>query len=368
MNVSWLPLFHDFGLIGNVLHAIYSGGHTLLMAPEDFARRPLRWLKAISKYKAKTSRFPNFALGLSLKRITAEDRDALDLSSWTVAANGAEPIRASSLREFADYFADAGFEMTNHAPVYGLAEFTLYATFVLPTSAPRVLSVSAEALGRNIVELEAEGAEGALELVGCGNAHGDTRVIIVDPRTLAQKAPGEVGEIWLQGGSAAQGYWNRPDESERVFGATIPDREEEGRFLRTGDLGFVHDGELFFSGRVKDIIIIEGMNHYPQDIEATIEAAAECIRPGCAAAFSVDRAGGEQVVVVAECSADSTAAQRKADKARILQAVSMKNDIGIRDIAFIKPKSIPKTTSGKLQRFECRDKYESKTLDLLEEV
>ena len=288
--VGWLPLYHDMGLIGNVLQPLYVGARCVLMSPVAFLQKPLRWLQAISHYRATTSGGPNFAYDLCARKINPAQSTTLDLSCWNVAFNGAEPVRAATLERFTEAFKFSGFRREAFYPCYGLAEATL---LVSGSRAARPLvlkTVDKDALADGRVsELTEQDAPGHV-LVGCGAASADQSVLIVNPVSLTASADGEVGEVWARGPSVAGGYWNRAEETESTFRACLADAEE-GPFLRTGDLGFVSDGELFVTGRLKDLIIIRGRNLYPHDIERTAEAAHVSLRPGGGVAFSVDVGG-----------------------------------------------------------------------------
>ena len=293
--LGWLPLYHDMGLIGNVLQPLYVGAPCILMSPVAFLQKPSRWLQAISRYQATTSGAPNFAYDLCARKTTPEQRAELDLSSWTTAFNGAEPVRRETMERFAQTFADCGFRREAFHPCYGLAEATLLVSGGATESIARAFKK--DALEHNVViGVDAESAE-ARSLVACGRALPDQRVVIVNPDTLMPARPDEVGEIWVSGASVTQGYWNRPEETEHTFGAYLVDTGE-GPFLRTGDLGFIDAGELFITGRLKDLIIIRGRNHYPQDIEQTVGQSHPVLAGGMGAAFSVEVEGEERLVVV----------------------------------------------------------------------
>ncbi|HSK81412.1 MAG TPA: fatty acyl-AMP ligase, partial [Thermoanaerobaculia bacterium] len=252
--LGWLPLYHDMGLIGTVLQPLYTGAVSYLMTPGAFLQRPARWLEAISRYRATTSGGPNFAYELCVRKVGEAERESLDLSSWQVAFNGAEPVRAGTLRRFAEAFAPCGFRATAFRPCYGLAEATLLVSGGRPEGEPRVRALDAEALERHDV-VEGDAAR-SRELVGCGAAMQE--VLAVDPESGDPCPPGGVGEIWVAGPSVARGYWERPEETATTFGARLADGT--GPFLRTGDLGFVSGGELFLTGRLKDLIILRGRN------------------------------------------------------------------------------------------------------------
>lgn len=357
--MSWLPVFHDMGLIGCVLHPMLHGSSNVLMAPAAFLQRPLRWLQAISRYRAHTSGAPNFAYDLCVRRITPEQRATLDLRSWRVAFNGAEPVRARTIAEFTRAFEPCGFRAESMAPVYGLAESTLLATGNLRGTPPRITAFHSSHLEHGQANPESGPDTAARPLVGCGRISADQRLAIVDPERCTLLPDGEIGEIWLAGPSVAHGYWNRPDETKATFGARLAD-SGDGPFLRTGDLGFVHDGQLFIAGRRKDLIIVDGRNHYPQDIELTVEQSHPAFRAGCSAAFSIDVDGAERLVVVAEADpnwniASAEAADAKTPLIRAARrAVAIDHDLDLHQLLLLRPASIPKTTSGKIRRQACR--------------
>ena len=353
--VGWLPLYHDMGLIGNVIQTLYLGARCILMSPVSFLQKPLRWLRTITDYGATTSGGPNFAYDLCLRKIGPEERETLNLSTWSVAFNGAEPIRAETMERFAAYFAPCGFRREAFHPCYGLAEATLAVTGKL-SDLPIIKTVAPTALehGR-VVETGKEGRS----LVGCGGGPSDQAVVIVDPVSGLRRAPDEVGEIWVSGPSVAQGYWNRPAETEETFRAYLLDNGD-GPFLRTGDLGFRQDGELFVTGRLKDLIIIRGRNYYPQDIERTVEECNAALRPACGAAFSVETGGEERLVVVQEVDRH----QENLDDliGVIVQSVVEDHEIQPHAVVLLKSGSIPKTSSGKIQRHACRKGFLDQTL------
>src|ERR687898_737743 len=295
-GVTWLPPYHDMGLIGGVLQPLYAGFPVALMSPTSFLQHPLKWLQAISRLGATTSGGPNFAYDLCARRITPEERATLDLSSWEVAFTAAEPIRQETLERFAAAFAPCGFRREAFYPAYGLAEATLFVSGGSKTAPPVVLPVKGVELKRDRVVVASAGEEGARMLVGCGRTLADQKVVVVNPNSLTRCPPDRVGEIWVSGSSVAQGYWGQADETKHAFRAYLPDTGE-GPFLRTGDLGFLHNGELFVTGRLKDLIIIRGRNHYPQDIEHTVEQSHVALRQGGCAAFSVEPDEGERLVV-----------------------------------------------------------------------
>jgi len=368
--VSWLPLFHDMGLIGAMLGALYIGGRLILMSPEAFLQRPVRWLHAISRYRASISGGPNFAFDHCVARISDEQRATLDLSSWKVAFTGAEPVRAGTLQRFTRAFGPRSFRAESFYPCYGLAESTLFTCGGTRGAPPVIKTLRSEALERGVaVEAhEPDALTAVRRVVGCGRPLDDHAVAIVDPESCRTRLPGEVGEIWVSGPSVGRGYWNKPEETARVFGARLPD--PDGRvFLRTGDLGFMTGGDLFVTGRLKDLIIIDGRNHYPHDIEQTVEGADPAVQPGACAAFSVDAEGGERLVIAAEVQRRGPERRSEAgvhDTVRaIRRAVAEMHDVEVHAVRLLRPGSLPKTSSGKLRRLACRDAFLAGTLDVL---
>jgi acyl-CoA synthetase (AMP-forming)/AMP-acid ligase II len=363
--VGWLPLFHDMGLIGVVLQSLMIGSHCVLMAPEAFLMKPFRWLQAISRYRAHTSGGPNFAYELCARRITPEQLGQIDLSCWKVAFNGAEPVRHSTLEKFARLFEPCGFRHNAMYPCYGLAESTLFVSGGDATAAPETLVIDNEELEQGRVVVAGTHTRKTRSLVSCGRTWGRERIAIVDPETRRRSSPNTVGEIWASGPSVARGYWNRADATEHTFAATLADADE-GPFLRTGDLGFMHDGQLFITGRLKDLLICGGRNHSPEDIEQTIEQCHAAIRPGCCAAFSVDAAGEESVVIAAEIDRQFhlTIHHEETVIRSIRTAVAQGHDLRVDAVLLLRHGSIPKTSSGKIQRHACRAGYLSGDLNL----
>jgi amino acid adenylation domain-containing protein len=364
--VGWLPLYHDMGLIGNVLQPLYTGSTCYLMSPLDFLQRPVRWLQAISRYRGTTSGGPNFAYDLCVRKTTARERSELDLRSWSLAFNGAEPVRAATLERFAEAFADSGFRADAFFPCYGLAEATLLVSGDGEAPVPVVTWFAARPLEESRIEERAADAGGSRPLVASGRVAGDQRVLIVEPETCRPRPPDRVGEIWIQGRSVAAGYWENPDETARTFGARLS--TGEGPFLRTGDLGFLHGGRLFIAGRLKDLIIVRGRNHYPQDIERTVEESHPCFRPGCGAAFSVEVEGEERLVVVQEV--ERTAArdlEAEQAVAALRRGVAEIHEIEVWTAVLVRAGGVPKTSSGKVRRGACRQAFLTGALPLLHE-
>ncbi len=366
IGVGWLPLFHDMGLIGHVLQPIYVGFPSILMPPLAFMMKPIRWLKAISKYRANTSGGPNFAYDLCVKKVRPEQLVNLDLSSWDLAYSGAEPIRAETLKQFGTKFAPCGFNYSSFYPCYGMAETTLFATGGDKNQLPVIRGVKAAALEQNSVVESELSWSGSRAIVGCGGPYRfGKKVILVNPESLTRCKKGEVGEIWVSGRSIASGYWNRPEATQETFQAYVADTGE-GPFLRTGDLGFKLNGELFVTGRLKDVIIIRGQNHYPQDIELTAQKSHPSLRPNCGAAFTVELNGSERLVIVQEVERSYL---RKLDVndvvGNIRQAVTAEHTLQVDAIVLVKTGSIPKTSSGKIQRHTCRTAFLNGSLNMV---
>jgi amino acid adenylation domain-containing protein len=359
--VGWLPPHHDMGLIGNILQPLYLGVRCVQMAPQHFLLRPLRWLAAISRYRGTTSGGPNFAYDLCVKKISPAERAELDLSSWRVAFNGAEPVRAATLERFAEAFAASGFRRSASYPCYGLAEATLFVTGGQVGRSPLVAHVDRDALERGRVAAAEAGAAGALPLVGCGETRAGATVAIAQPSSSERLADGEVGEIWIGGASVAVGYWQRGAENAEVFGARLSDGS--GPYLRTGDLGFMRGGELFVTGRLKDLIIVRGRNLYPQDLEMCAEGSHPSLRDGGACAFAVEGGGEERVVLVHEVT---EGVSQLADVAQaVRRAVAQRHEVALHEIVFIKQGALPRTTSGKLQRRACRGQLQAGELPVV---
>ncbi|HSU81527.1 MAG TPA: fatty acyl-AMP ligase, partial [Thermoanaerobaculia bacterium] len=363
--VSWLPLYHDLGLIGNLLQATWVGAPCVLMSPVAFLQNPSRWPRAVSRYRGTTSGGPNFAYELCLRKVPAAERERLDLSCWKVAFNGAEPVRASTLARFAEAFAPAGLRRQALYPCYGLAEATLMVSGGRQDTEYVARFYDAEGLAEHRAEPAAD-EESARELVGSGRVLLDLRVAIVEPESGNQPAQalpeGRVGEIWVAGESVARGYWNRPEESARTFGARLSSNSagDAATWLRTGDLGFLDRGELFITGRVKDLIILRGRNHYPQDIELTAERAHPALRAGSGAAFPVEIEGEERLVVVYEVDRHAEGLTEIAEAVR--RAVAEEHEALVHEVLLVAQGGVPKTTSGKIQRRGCRDLYLSNEL------
>ena len=363
LGVFWLPSYHDMGLIGGILQPIYLGRPSILMSPMSFLQKPFRWLSAISRFGGTTSGGPNFAYELCVRKISPEDRKTLDLSSWTVAFNGAEPVRADTLNLFAETFAECGFRRESFYPCYGMAEATLIVSGGYAKRPPVIRTFDVAALTADrVVEVPA-GSPGGRALVGCGSTLPDQNIMVVHPETFTACPPDRVGEIWVRGPSVAQGYWNRPDLTTTHFRAQLNDTGE-GPCLRTGDLGFQHDGELYVTGRLKDLIIIRGVNHYPQDIELTVVQSNPRLRVDGGAVFSVEADGREKLIVVQEVERRKQGAFEGVFR-DIRRAVASEHDLAVDAIVLIKAGSIPKTSSGKIQHHACKAGYLYGSLDVI---
>lgn len=362
--VSWLPVFHDMGLIANVVLGIEAGCHCVLMAPLDFLKKPFRWLKAISDFKAKVSGGPNFAYELCVNRINESQVSQLDLSSWYRAYNGAEPIRASTLRRFQTTFSRCGFSAKSWFPCYGMAEGTLIVSGAGGDQEPKCLKVSSILLEENKVQIVDSDSK-YKELASCGQVVSGQQVVIVDPNNFSICDENEVGEIWLKGQSVALGYFDRSSLTKEAFGALTNDGK--GPYYRTGDLGFKCHGDLYITGRLKDMIIIRGSNHYPQDIEQTVEMSdLDHLRSGTGIAFSIEIDDMERLVVIQGLDKNiSDMDMLESITKKIVHDISAQHGVEVYDVVLVKPGFIPKTTSGKLKRRECREKYLSGRLDRL---
>lgn len=375
--VSWLPVFHDMGLIGGVLQALFTGFHAVLIPPVAFLKKPVVWLKAISDYRGTCTGSPDFGWGLAARAVTDDEKGQLDLSCLVTAYNGSEPVRADTLERFARAFAPCGFRREMFFPCYGMAETTLFVSGGPPLRDPRVLTLrTAELETHRIVGCE-PGTPGSQPFVGCGHVWRDTRIEIVDPASCARVADGRVGEIWVSASYVCAGYWQQPDASAAVFAGMLADTEE-GPFLRTGDLGFMRDRELFVTGRLKDLIIIRGRNLYPHDVERLVEREVDFVQPNMCAAFAVDREGQESLALVLEAdtafeavlsearlSPGTQAPELRKIVSDLSEAILREFEVAVREVAIVRPGAFPRTTSGKVQRSQCRSRLESGDLDVL---
>src|SRR5258708_6495228 len=350
--VNWVPLYHDMGLILNALEAFYVGALCVLMAPNAFMQRPLNWLRAIHHYRAEVGCSPNFGFDLCVSRYRADQMQDVDLSTWKVALNGAEPVHAETIRRFSETFAGHGFNPNAAFPAYGMAEATLLIAGGRRGADYVTRTVSRSALQAHAVSVPVDPAD-LQTLVGCGHALINERIAIVEPESCKRLSSTQVGEIWVNGPNVARSYWRNPEASRMNLNAQIAGDDDEANWLRTGDLGFLDEaGELFITGRIKDLIIIRGINHYPQDIEHTVQALHPALRQNCGAAFSVpDDLGEETLVIVQEVERTE---RNRIDPVEmtglIRQGVTDQHELFARHIMLIRPGSLPKTTSGKIQR------------------
>lgn len=362
---GWLPTYHDMGLIGQFLQPLYVGGSCHSIAPVEFLQRPVAWLRLLTASRADTSGAPNFGYDLCARKVTDEDKRGLDLSHWKLAYNGAEVVRAETLERFTRAFAPCGFRPETFFPCYGLAESTLFVAGVRFRAGAAPRSVRADALEAHrvvTIEGEPEANDAVRRLVPSGVCPPEQRVVVVDPERLTLCEDDTVGEVWIAGPCVARGYWNQSAETERVFRAHLA--SGEGPFLRTGDLGSLRHGELTITGRLKDVVILRGRNHYPHDLESSAEAAHPAVRSGCSAAFSIDGSEGERLVIVVEVDPRSVP-----DPARVAAAVAARvaDEHGVRpsSVVLAPPRTVPKTSSGKVQRAECKALFTRAALEVL---
>jgi acyl-CoA synthetase (AMP-forming)/AMP-acid ligase II len=362
MGISWLPPYHDMGLIGGVVKPLYVGFPVVILSPYTFLQQPFRWLQTITKVRATVTGGPNFAYDLCVRRVTQEQRAKLDLSSWKIAFNGAEPIHPETMERFCEMFEPCGFNPKAFHPCYGLAESTLYVTGGKALAGPKVVWLDRGELEAGKAHQVTAKWEDSKAVVGCGHAPADHRVLIVDPESKLACPDGRVGEVWVAGPSVAAGYWNRPEESAKVFCAHLAG-SGEGPFLRTGDLGFLMNGELFVTGRIKDVIIINGRNLYPQDLEVTAQSSHPGLQPFGGVAFAVERDGQEKLVIAQEVQREFLRADSAEMIAAIRQAIVRDYDVQAHAIALLKPGQIPRTSSGKVRRSLCRTSLMSRELE-----
>jgi acyl-CoA synthetase (AMP-forming)/AMP-acid ligase II len=368
-GVIWLPPYHDMGLIGGLLQPLYAGFPVVLMSPVHMLQRPMRWLEAISRYRGTVSGGPNFAYDLCVRKSTPEQRAALDLSCWQLAFNGAEQIRPGTLRRFTEAFAPSGFDPTAFYPCYGLAEATLLvagargrrSTPVRSFDRAALLDGTARPTGpvRPVCTDTTPPPSGSVDLIPVGQPCTDTTIRIHEPDTGAELGSGEVGEIWVHGPAVTTGYWRRPELSAQV----LPHDDDGERWLRTGDLGALLDGELYITGRAKDMIVVRGRNHYPQDIEVTAESGSGVLRPGSGAAFGVDDDGRERLVLAYEVRPGAGTAELAEAADAVCAAVVAEHGVSVDRLVLLAPGAVPKTSSGKIQRGATRSLYLSGALD-----
>ncbi len=375
----WAPHYHDLCLVGHILGPVYYGYESNLMSPLDFLRKPVLWLHAMSHYKVVNTACPNFGYEYSARRIKTEDCAGLDLSHWVIAGNGGEPILPQTLDMFIKKFGPYGFRPQTFMPCYGMAESVLFVGGLKPLSEPpKVLTLGAKDLERHTVRVLTGNGEGRHHVVSCGSPASGHRVIAVDPATLTPSRPDQVGELWVEGPSVPEGYWGLPEESAATFGGYLANTQE-GPFLRTGDLGFVADGEIYLTGRLKDLIIIAGRNHYPNDIELTVQNSGAPVRRGSCVAISESIDSIEHLVIIAEVDERQFPADAQPEgpgdeslKAfwasavtTVKGAVSKGHGLSVRSVVFVKPRSLEKTSSGKPRRRYYKKLYLTGALDVV---
>jgi 8-amino-7-oxononanoate synthase/acyl carrier protein len=355
IEVSWLPAYHDMGLVGGILVPIFIGRPTVLMSPMSFLQKPIRWLQTISRYGATTCGGPNFAYQLCVDKITDDEMAGVDLSSWKIAFNGAEPVRASTIRQFCERFSKFGFDPRAFLPCYGMAETTLIVTGGPQPEPPVIQAFDGRQLDRGrVVACPADRPE-ARELVGSGAVLPGEEVLIVDPESRQVLEPGCVGEIWVSSPSVGQGYWEREESTLETFGGMTS--SGAGPYLRTGDLGFLHEGQLFVAGRLKDVIIVRGVNRYPQDIELTAEQAHELMQNGLTAAFADQGPDRERLIICAEVQKRHEDTNWDHVIKAIRRDVSLQHDLPPEAVILVRYGTLPRTSSGKIQRHACRELF-----------
>lgn len=355
VTTTWMPYFHDYGLVEGMMVPLYNGTPCYLMSPFAFIKRPIQWLKNITQYQVTHSQAPNFAYDMCVRRVKAKDIPLLDLSSWEAAGNAAEPINPKVMAEFVETFQPCGFTWSSFAPAYGLAEFTLLVSSKPKGTQPVFLDVDARALEQGKVVMATE-AENSRTLPSCGELVGDTQVAIVNPETLNTCAPQEVGEIWVTSASVTKGYWQRDIETSTTFAAYTQDTQS-GPFLRTGDLGFYHQGQLYITGRLKDVIIMRGANYYPQDLEWTVQNVHPALRNDYGAVFSLTEQENERLVIIQEIERGNQDLDLDELMADIRQAIAEEHEVATYAIVLAKPGNILKTASGKIQRRAIKSKF-----------
>lgn len=363
-SLCWLPYFHDYGLLHGIIAPFYAGIPAYLMSPITFLRRPLRWLEAVSRFAITHSGGPNFSYEACLRAVRQQKEWRVDLSTWMVASCGAEPIHPGTVQQFTETFGPHGFRRTAFTPGYGLAEATLLVTMKRAGTETSFLHVEADALAESIVKESPASRRGTRTLVGCGEPLEETRVRIVSPTTVGECPPGVVGEVWLAGAGIGAGYWGKPEETDATFNATLAG-SGDGPYLRTGDLGFLHRGELFLTGRLKDLIIVRGRNYYPHDLEWTAQQAHPGLRQGYGAAFSIEGETGEHVVLVHEIDKPVPESDLTDVMSCIRRALADEYELEVHTVVLIKSGTIPRTSSGKVQRGACKAAFESGQLAVI---
>jgi len=363
--VNWLPLFHDLGLITAVLWPIYLGASSVLMAPARFVRNPAMWLKAISHYRGSMCGAPNFAYDLCVNKIADTELLTLDLKSWRVAYNAAEPVKAETLNTFTERFSAHGFKGEAFYPGYGMAEATVFITGGDPARVPVQITVDRQTLAQHRLEvIDSDNPVVGVKLVACGKASPPHDVRVVNPDTSVELPDGSIGEIWFSGPSVSPGYWGLPELSKACFNQKILGQDSNSNnYLRTGDLGVIWHGDLFVTGRIKDLIILCGKNYYPQDIETSAVTAHSALRPGHCAAFENN---SDQLIIVAEIEREYFRSVNPGEVIKaIRQQITHDHGLGITEVILLKPYKIPVTSSGKIQRAKTKQLFLDKGLDVI---
>ena len=365
IGVGWLPLFHDMGLIGNVIQAVYLGASCVMMSPVSFVQKPIRWLKAITRYGATTSGAPNFAYDLLCDRVKDEQLGHLDLSSWDLAFCGAEPVQQATIERFSRKFAPCGFKKAAFFPCYGMAEATLMITGGNKAQCPPVKHLDKVALSENKVVVAQSHKKGVTTIVSAGYPWLDGKIVIVDPQSLNECGHNQVGEIWVSSSSVGKGYWQLPEKTQRTFQAYLNNNNNQP-YLRTGDLGFMADGELYITGRLNDVLVLWGLNHYPQHIERTVAECHPALKANCGAAFAITAVGKERLVIVQEIERSYRKCLVAEEVVEAIRwAIFQEHFIDVYAIALLKPGHLPKTSSGKVQRSGCKEKFLNNSLETM---
>ncbi|MBE1530417.1 fatty acyl-AMP ligase [Actinomadura algeriensis] len=360
--VSWLPFFHDMGLISGIVLPLGVGAHAVLFTPMAFLQEPRRWLRLISDYRGTWTAGPDFAFELCVRRIAPDRRRDLDLSSLTGMTDGSEQVRSDGIGAFLDAFVPCGLDPVAVSPGYGLAEATLGVTSADRGAVIRAFDRAELTAGR--ARPAAPGGRPARELVSCGPPLPEVSVLIVDPDTGAELPPGRIGEVCASGPNITEGYWGRPDLTRAVFADSLAGRP--GRWLRTGDMGFLRDGELYVTGRRKELVVVDGRNHAPADVESTVERAHAAIRPGGVAAFAVETADGEGLGVAVELRGGRLDEPVGVVADAVNAVLAAEHGLRAEELVFLRPGRLPRTTSGKIRRAECRTRFAAGGLDPLD--
>ena len=349
---GWLPQFHDMGLIGHIMQPIFLGGRYIFISPIAFIQRPIRWLKLISKYQVNSSAAPNFAYDLCVSGIKDEDLAEIDLSSWKVALSGAEPVKALTIKKFINKFEKCGFKKESFFPCYGMAETTLFVSGSNIGQGNYYLTLDEQSLCAHTVKLTQRGKD----IVCCGTISEQYEFQIVDPVNKIVLSENEIGEIWLSGPSITQGYWKKDNLNREIFHAFT--NNGKGPFLRTGDLGFIRSNALFITGRYKEVIIIRGKNYYPHDIEHTLFSVCEDVRPNSAVVFLTEDNNEDKLVAFQEIKKQKLEGIGNSQlRSKLVEVVARDHGLMLDDVLLVPPNTIPKTSSGKIMRFACRDLY-----------